>query len=267
MLIFGSCIIISKTAMKKFISLCVAAALILPVHAGAQVFNHLSLGIGGGTDGIGLQLAAPLGSHVDLIAGYGLGLGLIQVKAGTLSLPSQPGSSTSSNVSVPLQFGFGMNEGRLLFNIYPGKSGFHFTVGAYLGSSRFVSAKLTGLPAVYNTAGIDVDDYLVKANNGELPLSLCANGIGAHAFAVKPYVGLGFGRAIPKKAVSFSVDLGAQYQGKPTVWAKGEGLTGRIQEVQITEKQLSEIRQVTDEVGKYMLFWPTLTFHLYVKLF
>ena len=160
-----------------------------------------------------------------------------------------------------------MNEGRLLFNIYPGKSGFHFTVGAYLGSSRFASAKLTGLPAVYNTAGIDVDDYLVKANNGELPLSLCANGIGAHAFAVKPYVGLGYGRAIPKKTVSFSVDLGAQYQGKPTVWGKGEGLTGRVQEVQITEKQLSEIRKVTDEFGKYMLFWPTLTFHLYIKLF
>ena len=100
--------------MKKFISLCVAAAFLLPVSPGAQLFNHLSLGIGGGTDGIGLQLAAPLGSHVDLIAGYGLGLGLIQVKAGTLSIPSQPGSSTSSNISVPLECGCGLDEGRVL---------------------------------------------------------------------------------------------------------------------------------------------------------
>ena len=253
--------------MKKFISLCVAAALFLPVSAGAQVFNHLSLGIGGGTDGLGLQLAAPLGSHVDVIAGYGLGLGLINVKAGQLSVPEQPGSATSNNVSVPLNLSFGMNEGRLLFNIYPGKSGFHFTVGAYMGSSHVLNAKLTGLPAVYNTAGVDVDGYLVKATNGELKLALCANGIGAHAFAVKPYVGIGFGRAIPTKAVSFSVDLGAQYQGKPTVWAKGEGLTGRIQEVQITEKQLRDIGKFTEEAGKYASFWPTLTFHLYVKLF
>ena len=267
MLIFDFRIIISKTTMKKFISLCVAAALILPVHAGAQVFNHLSLGIGGGTDGLGLQLAAPLGSHVDLIAGYGLGLGLIQVQAGQISVPDHPGSATSSNVSVPLKLGFGMNEGRLLFNIYPGKSGFHFTVGAYMGSSHVLKAKLAGMPSVYNTVGIDVDGYLVKANNGQLDLSLCANGIGAHAFAVKPYVGIGYGRAIPNKAVSFSVDLGAQYQGKPTVWAKGEGLTGRIEEVQITEKQLSDIGKLQEEVGKYASFWPTLTFHLYIKLF
>ena len=136
-----------------------------------------------------------------------------------------------------------------------------------MGSSHVLKAKLAGMPSVYNTVGIDVDGYLVKANNGQLDLSLCANGIGAHAFAVKPYVGIGYGRAIPNKAVSFSVDLGAQYQGKPTVWAKGEGLTGRTEEVQITEKQLSDIGKLQEEVGKYASFWPTLTFHLYIKLF
>ena len=231
------------------------------------MFNHLSLGIGGGTDGLGLQLAAPLGSHVDLIAGYGLGLGLIQVQAGQISVPEKPAIKDSPNRSVPLKLGFGMNEGRLLFNIYPGKSGFHFTVGAYMGSSHVLNAKLTGLPDVYNTAGKPVGDYVVKANNGQLDLALCANGIGAHAFAVKPYVGIGYGRAIPNKAVSFSVDLGAQYQGKPTVWAKGVGLTDRVQEVQITEKEFSDIGKLQEEVGKYASFWPTLTFHLYIKLF
>jgi len=112
-----------------------------------------------------------------------------------------------------------------------------------------------------------VDGYLVKAKNGELAVDLCANGIGSHAFAVKPYIGIGFGRAVPTAhAVSFSVDLGAQYQGKPGLWAKGEGLTGRVADVQITEKQLQEVSKI-DEFGKYMTFWPTLTFHLYVKLF
>lgn len=249
--------------MKKFTFLCVAAALLFPAHAGAQAFNHLSAGIGLGTDGLNIQLAAPLGSHVDLIAGYGLGLGVINYTVKDFSMPDPAGSS---NVNTPLKLGFGMNDGRLLFNIYPGKGGFHFTVGAYMGASRFVSGKITNLPAAYNTAGLEVDGYLVKATNGEMAVDLCANGIGSHAFAVKPYVGIGFGRAVPNKAVSFSVDLGAQYQGKPGVWAKGEGLTGRIAEVQITEKDLKEISKV-DEFGKYMTFWPTLTFHLYVKLF
>ena len=48
--------------MKKFTILCVAAALLFPAHAGAQAFNHLSAGIGLGTDGLNIQLAAPLGS-------------------------------------------------------------------------------------------------------------------------------------------------------------------------------------------------------------
>lgn len=249
--------------MKKFTILCVAAALLFPAHAGAQAFGHLSAGLGVGTDGLNIQLAAPLGSHVDVIAGYGLGLGVIGYTVKDFSMPDPAGSS---NVNTPLKLGFGMNDGRLLFNIYPGKGGFHFTVGAYMGASRFVSGKITNMPASYNTAGIEVDGYLVKATKGELAVDLCASGIGSHAFAVKPYVGIGFGRAVPNKAVSFSVDLGAQYQGKPGVWAKGEGLTGRIADVQITEKDLKEISKV-DEFGKYMTFWPTLTFHLYVKLF
>ena len=250
--------------MKKFITLCVAAALLFPAHAGAQVFNHLSAGIGFGTDALNIQIAAPLGSHVDVIAGYGIGLGVINFTVKDFTLPDP---ASSSNVNTPLKLGMGMNDGRLLFNIYPGKSGFHFTVGAYMGSSRFISGKITNMPAAYNTAGIDVDGYLVKAKNGELAVDLCANGIGSHAFAVKPYIGIGFGRAVPTAhAVSFSVDLGAQYQGKPGLWAKGEGLTGRVADVQITEKQLQEVSKI-DEFGKYMTFWPTLTFHLYVKLF
>ena len=112
-----------------------------------------------------------------------------------------------------------------------------------------------------------MDGYPVKAKNNTLDVDLCAPGLGGAGFAVKPYVGIGYGRAVKAdKAVSFSVDLGAQYQGKPGVWAQGEGLTGRTQSVQITEKQLKEVKKV-EEYGKYMMFWPTLTFHLYVKLF
>lgn len=251
--------------MKKFTILCVAAALLFPAHAGAQAFNHLSAGIGLGTDGLNIQLAAPLGSHVDLIAGYGLGLGVINYTVKDFSMPDPAGSS---NVNTPLKLGFGMNDGRLLFNIYPGKGGFHFTVGAYMGASRFVSGKITNLPAAYNTAGLEVDGYLVKATNGEMAVDLCANGIGSHAFAVKPYVGIGFGRAVdPDKRVSFSFDLGAQYQGKPGLWADGEGVTGRIQKVQLTQEQVKDVADVIDEAGKYTAFWPTLSFHLYVKLF
>ena len=251
--------------MKKVISLCVAAFFALSFNAGAQVFNHLSAGIGLGTDGISIELASPLGSHVDVRVGYGLAPGLIGYTVKDFTMPDP--ANNNASVNTPLKINLGMSDARLLFNIYPGKGAFHFTVGAYLGSPRFARGQITNLPSVYNTVGIEVDDYLVKAKNGTLDVNLCAPGLGGAGFAVKPYVGIGYGRAVKAdKAVSFSVDLGAQYQGKPGVWAQGEGLTGRTQSVQITEKQLKEISKV-DEYGKYMMFWPTLNFHLYVKLF
>ncbi len=253
--------------MKKFLSLCIAAAFALSFNAGAQVFNHLALGIGAGTDGLDLELAAPLGSHVDVRAGYGMGFGLIGVRTGGITLPEHPGNPASANANVPLKLGFGMSDARLLFNIYPGKGGFRFTVGAYMGASRFVRGTFTGMPADYNNVGIDVDGYLVKAKNGELAIDLCASGIGSHGFAVKPYVGIGYGRAVPRSIVSFNVDLGVQYQGKPTAWARGEGLTGRVQDVQLTSKQLDGMDKITEDYGRYMTFWPTLSIHVYFKLF
>jgi len=254
--------------MKKAILLCLAACL-LSANAGAQVFDHLSAGVALGTDGISIELAAPLGNHVDIRAGYGTAIGLAAVKTSGLTLPEHPGDRNSATVNVPLKINLGMNDARLLFNIYPSAtSGFHFTVGAYLGSPCFARGTLTGMPSDYNTVGIDIDGYLVKARNGELVTELRASGLGGDSFAVKPYVGIGFGRAVdPARRVSFSFDLGAQYQGKPGLWADGEGVTGRIKKVQFTRDQVKDVADAIDEYGKYTAFWPTLSFHLYVKLF
>ena len=254
--------------MKKSLSLCLclAAALLLSAGARAQVFDHLALGAGLGTDGLGLELAAPLGDHVDVRLGYGYGLGLIAPRVDAISVPQHPGAASSPSVDVPMKLKLGMNDARLLFNFYPGSGSFHFTAGVYMGSPRFLRALLWNLPSDYNTAGLDVDGYLVKATAGSLPVSLYASGIGGSGFAVKPYVGVGFGRPVSDKRVSFCVDLGAQYQGKPGVWARGEGVTGRQKVVEITDG-LSEIRSFVDKYGPFMMFWPTVNIHLYVKLF
>lgn len=253
--------------MKRMLAF--SLALVLSVSAGAQVFNHLSVGLGVGTDGASLELASPLGRHVELRAGYGLAPGLVGFTFKEVAVPEHPGNPSGSCANVPLNVKLGMSDARLLFNLYPsGKGGFHFTVGVYMGSQRVVRAAATGLPADYNTAGIEVDDYLVKASGGVLEAYLCAPGLGSPAFAVKPYAGIGFGRAVdPGKRVSFVFDLGAQYQGAPTIWAPGESLTGRVQDVQISADSLGDVTSVVDGYGKYLAFWPTLNFHLYVKLF
>lgn len=252
--------------MKRLFILCLAA-LALPIGAGAQVFNHVALGVGAGTDGLSFELAAPLGRHVDVRAGYGTAIGLLSYTVKDISLPEHPGNPSSSSVATPLKVSLGMSDARLLFNIYPSaKGGFHFTFGAYMGAPRFARGAFSNLPSDYNTGGIEVDGYLVKATSGTLAAELCAPGLGGPSFAVKPYVGIGFGRAVSRNRVSFSFDLGAQYQGKPGLWAEGEGLTGRKEKVRLDGDDFEALDSI-DEFGKYLSFWPTLNFHLFVKLF
>lgn len=254
--------------MKRIsILFCLAFLLTTALPAAAQK-GHLSLGIGGGTDGIGAELATPLGSHVQLRAGFGMATGLVGHTFRQISVPEHPGNTSGNQVDVPLKARLGMRDARLLFNIHPGRSGFHFTVGAYLGGSRCVRATLTGLPSDYNTAGFDVDGYLVKATNGRLDATLDASGIGPHAFAIKPYVGIGYGHAVrADKRVTFSVDLGAQYQGKPKLWAEGKGITGRTKQVMLSDEVLGSFSDKINNYTRYLAFWPTLNIHLHVRLF
>ena len=253
--------------MKRILS--ISLALALSLTAAAQHSDHVSVGAGVGTDGFNVEFATRLGCHLDIRTGYNRAFGLVGYTVKGVTLPEHPGMPGSPSVNVPLGIKLGMNDAHLLVNIYPSGTGsFHFTVGAYMGSQRFARVKASGLPADYNTAGIEVDGYLVKATGGVLDAYLAAKGIGSPEFAFKPFVGIGFGRAVnPEKRVSFVFDLGAQYQGKPTLWGIGEGLTGRVQDVQIPADALGDASATIDKYAGYLAFWPVLNFHLYVTLF
>lgn len=255
--------------MRNKLLLLSAALLLLVAPARAQ---HMAVGAGVGTDGVSVELAMPLGSHVQLRAGYGIATGLVgyTYKKG-VSVPVHPGDPSGQSVSVPLNVKLGANEGRILFNIHPGKGGFHFTAGFHLGSPCVFRGILKGLPSDYNTAGLDVDGYLVRAHNGVLEADVYASGFGPATFAIKPYAGVGYGRAVADGRVGFSVDLGAQYIGKPGIWTTGESLTGRTQKVQLSTETLETlIPGAGNAASKYMqkfVVWPTLSAHIFVKLF
>ncbi len=234
--------------------------------------QRMALGAGVGTDGVSVELATALGRHVQLRTGYGIATGLVGVTVNKFSVPEHPGNPSGPSVVTPLTIKLGMNEGRLLFDFFPGSGDFHLTVGAHLGTSRFVRGILKGMPSDYNTAGLYVDGYLVKATNGVLEASLCAKGLGTNTFAIKPYAGIGYGRAVRKNSrVYFSVDLGAQYQGKPFFQARGETVTGRKKTVPLSNDVLENLipgySGYADKYLGWLVVWPTLSAHLYVKLF
>ncbi len=247
--------------------LLLALACVLPARA-----QKMSLGAGVGTDGVSIELTAALGGHVQLRAGYGIATGLVGATINKISVPEHPGDPSGTSVATPLTVKLGMNEGRLLFDFFPGSSDFHISVGAHMGSPRFARGILRNLPSDYNTAGLVVDNYLVKATGGVLEAALCGKGFGSDHFAIKPYLGVGYGRAVKKKSrVSFSVDLGAQYQGKPFFQAQGETPTGRKKTVTLSNEVLENLvpgfEGYADKYLGWLVVWPTLSAHLYVKLF
>lgn len=239
--------------MKKIFLLSLAAALAFSLNARAQVFDGLALGVGGGSDGLSFEIATPLGDHFQLRAGYGLSLGLIKANY-TVGV-----SAGGKIATYPLSFRFAESDGRLLFNIYPGLGKFHFTVGAYLGSANFIKGTLSNLSADASTSGISYGGKTIFPVNNALDMYVRT---GNGKFAVKPYLGIGFGRPVSDdKTVTFSVDLGCMYQGKASIWLSGKDNA---------EIDVSNEKDFQGSVGqwtKYLQFMPVLNFHLYVNLF
>ena len=108
-----------------------------------NIFNHLSAGISLGLDGIGFEVAAPLTDYCAVRMGYTF---MPKIKIDKdIDLGRDPAfinysdndRSLKQNVNVEGKLNIG--NFKLLFDAYPSKSSsFHFTVGAYIGSSSIV---------------------------------------------------------------------------------------------------------------------------------
>jgi len=197
-------------------------------------FNHLSVGLNlGATTGIGLDVAMPICNYVQVRAGVDF---MPNIKISTdfdIDAPSVSGYDIPSKIKAEGKVGF--TNGKLLFDVYPfNGSSFHVTAGAYFGSSKIVKAynKEYGILedlAKYNNdveaglypekVGVELGDYLLEPDdNGNVEASIKTAGF-------KPYLGIGFGRAVPKKRIGYMFDLGVQFWGTPKVYCFDKRLT------------------------------------------
>ncbi len=198
-----------------------------------NMFDHLAVGLTAGTPGIGVDVAAPIGNYVQIRVGFAT---FPQIKYSTdldiyvSDAARQSGYDGPSYIRVEGKTGF--TNGKILADVFPFKhSSFHVTAGAYFGGSTVVKAynKEDGaLMSVteYNSTVVDeserigakLGDYLLTPDeNGNVMAKVKTN-------AFKPYLGLGIGRAVPKKRVGFMFELGCQFWGSPKVYCNGEEL-------------------------------------------
>lgn len=193
------------------------------------VFNSLAAGVGIGTTGVDVNVATPITSHFALRGGFSI----------------MPNFSMSTDVDVDVEAAEGMNapstiemegsikrvSGELLVNYYPFKKGaFFLTAGAYFGGGTLLkisghSDQLKDLVAEAGKAGVVIGDYTIPVDkNGNV-----SGGLTVSSF--RPYVGLGFGRAVPKKRIGMMFELGVQFHGKPDVYTDYGNVSNLLDEV------------------------------------
>jgi len=152
-----------------------------------------------------------------------------------------PTSSLYLDRNIDFTGKLGLLNGKLLLDYYPWqKYAFHLTGGFYFGRNYLVraTAKLPNetrevievLQGFKDVTGIDFDkmqvfeDYEIYPRNiDNLTVDLKING-------VKPYLGLGFGRAVPKNRVGVAFELGAMFHGSPKLTSNNSAVERLIRD-------------------------------------
>ena len=223
--------------MKRFFLYVAALAVLLPGRISAQTDMPFSMAAGvslGVMDGAGIDLGFGVIDNLNVRVGYGIIPSFLIPKI-DVDLPtwgSNPATSTSFSGSVA-------GSGNLLVDYHPTGGSFRVTAGLFFGAKDYVKVYNTkALPESYHSAGVN---YYVDGDRDDLTkyyrIVSDDKGILSAAFksgAVRPFVGVGFGSAIPRKRVGVSFDLGVEYIGSMDLHTDARSIKGESESISLT---------------------------------
>ena len=239
--------------MKKLFIACIAV-LIGSTSASAQewwddidrgIFNHVGLNVSASTEGIGVGVAAPITDYLEL--GFGVNFmpsfkikGDVNVDFNTSTLPIPLPTNDKVKLTGDLKrttfdaklsiYPFG---DRSSFFIFGGLSFGGEKIGVLTGHSDMVQNAIIDYPAykdlILSSISAELDKYNVQFDErGDIHGDIRVK-------KVRPYVGLGVGRLVPKRRVGFRFEAGCQFMGKIKVYQNN------------TEVKISELNKDTDD--------------------
>ena len=259
--------------MKKLLLVCAMTVLCVGM-ASAQtgeskkdknLFNHLGVGVSAGTDGIGFDLAAPITDMFAVRAGMSIWPKI------TYKTDIDPGTDSKSFIlnkdgKIDVEGKVNIADFKLLFDYYPFKtSSFRITAGAFIGKQEVVSV-YNDAPFLQNyewgKAGIQHGKYKIASDkDGNINIDAKVNGF-------KPYIGVGFGRAVPRKRIGVAFDLGVQFWGKPGIYTNVKDDFGDVSYRKLTQQDNGnkDINDVIDKISKIPVF-PVLNLRICGRIF
>jgi hypothetical protein len=219
------------------------------------IFNHLGANFSVGTEGIGIGIAAPCTEYLE----FGLGINFfpgIKIKDDvTIDVAGLP-------IDNKVNIKGSMSRTTLDFkaNVYPfgNRSSFFVAAGFSFGGRKIFNLNghnddVAGLtPEERALIGADLADYRLEFDeNGDI------NG-DVRVKSFRLYLGLGFGRLIPKKRVGFRFELGCQFMGKMRVYQND------------SELETNNVVKGKDDLSKWLdklKVYPVLKFTLTGRIF
>ena len=183
------------------------------------IFNHVGLNVGAGTEGISVGVAAPVTNFLEVEAGVNIMpsfklSGDLDVDVNTSSLPQVPDFQYPTSATIHAEGAFDRTTFNVKANLYPFGGGSKFFIAAGLSIGGEKIAEVTGscdelrdFSNRYLKDNPNLESQFRKAlsaNLGGYNLELdenynlqgdirCKN--------VRPYLGLGFGRLVPKNRI------------------------------------------------------------------
>ena len=214
--------------------------------------NRIGIGVGAGTEGIGVDVSTCLTKYFGVRAGLNFMPDIniktdVDIEPNVDNLPPLSGEDATLNVKGSLK----RTSFDLKLDCYPTGGSFFVTAGFSVGGEKLVqvtghSDYIQNNMALAENYGIQIGDYNIPFDeNGDVNGGLKVNNF-------RPYLGLGFGRLIPKHRIGFRFEMGVQFHGKPKVYAEGVDTDDLL-------NQLEE--EVSDDITKIMndfKVWPVV---------
>lgn len=198
------------------------------------IFNHVGLNVGAGTEGISVGVAAPVTNFLEVEAGVNIMpsfklSGDLDVDVNISSLPQVPNVQYPHEATIHAEGSFDRTTFNVKANLYPFGGGTKFFIAAGLSIGGEKIAEVSG-------SCDELRDFSQSLPTQELKdqfrQAVSANLAGYNlqfdenynvqgdirCKKVRPYLGLGFGRLVPKNRLGMRLELGCQFMDKLKVY-------------------------------------------------
>ena len=198
------------------------------------IFNHVGLNVGAGTEGISVGVAGPVTNFLEVEAGVNIMpsfklSGDLDVDVNTSSLPQVPNVQYPHEATIHAEGSFDRTTFNVKANLYPFGGGTKFFIAAGLSIGGEKIAEVNGScdqlrefsQSLPSQELKDQFRQAVSANLAGYNLQFDENYNvqgDIRCKKVRPYLGLGFGRLVPKNRLGMRLELGCQFMDKLKVY-------------------------------------------------